>query len=505
MNQQATMGRSDTQTVSNRHVARLGLIVFLASWLSAGWYHQSRDWNVASRLMLVYSLGDRWSVSLDGFQRQTGDLAFKDGHYYCDKAPGFSLLATPAYIVGKFLFRWPNHPTNQDGFAYWPADAWVTWLSSGLASAMISWMIFQWLVSFQISPRNASICAITILWASPLAVYSTLAYGHQVASALLMGAALISIAKIRAGASQKWPALVGLLAGFGVLTELAQAPVAIAIGLVVLATDFHFRAILQNAIAMILGAMPSALILITYNFIAFGAPLDMGYFHHATQQFAKVHSAENPLGLNAPDLSRLMPLFFGEYRGLLFYAPWVALAPVGWYKMVSQKKWAFLTIALAGFLVPLWVNLSYPEWTGGWSTGPRLLVPALPWLGLASGYAIGSGSNRIRWIAIPCQIWGWLIATGFNGVGGRISQDNLRPVRDALWPLWSGGRLPRFWPGERFARTVPAELANHFFGFNFSDGRLWILLLCVVQVLCVVCILLVTRYKPLNKAETPPE
>ena len=59
---------------------RGAMAVFLAVWLASGWFWQSRDWNVASRLMLVYALGDRGSLSIDGLQRQTGDLAFKDGH-----------------------------------------------------------------------------------------------------------------------------------------------------------------------------------------------------------------------------------------------------------------------------------------------------------------------------------------------------------------------------------------------------------------------------------------
>ena len=43
------------------------------------------------------------------------------------------------------------------------------------------------------------------------------------------------------------------------------------------------------------------LILLTYNQLAFGSPWDMGYFHHATKQFADVHNADNPLGLRFPD------------------------------------------------------------------------------------------------------------------------------------------------------------------------------------------------------------
>lgn len=479
-----------------------GLAVFLAAWLTAGWFHQSRDWNVASRLMLVYALGDRGTVSIDGLQRQTGDLAFKDGHYFCDKAPGFSLLATPSYIAGKAIFGWPDHPTNHDGFAHWPADAWVTWFSSGLASALIALLLFKILTNFSIPQRAAALASILTIWASPMAVYATLAYGHLVASCLMLGAAAIVLTDKRI--SQKKSIFIGLLAGFAVLTELAQAPVAVAIGIAAMLGDFKISHAFQNAIGMIVGALPSALVLFVYNFIAFGSPLDMGYFHHTTQQFAKVHSADNPLGLGVPDFSRFMPLFWGEYRGLFFYAPWIILAPVGWGLMIRQKQWKMLWLTLAGFLVPLWVNLSYPEWTGGWSTGPRLLLPALPWLGLAAGYSLQIKIDRL--IAIPAYVWGWCIAFLFVGVGGRISQNIIRPMRDAVIPLWTGGKLPPFWPGERFASAVPAELAEHFFQIQISDTRLWMFFYLISQIILLLIVIISSGpVRPVEKADTPQE
>ena len=49
------------------------------------------------------------------------------------------------------------------------------------------------------------------------------------------------------------------------------------------------------------GAAIPTLILLGYNQLAFGSPWQMGYFHHATQQFAEVHNVGNPLGLALPE------------------------------------------------------------------------------------------------------------------------------------------------------------------------------------------------------------
>jgi len=341
------------------------VLTFLAVWLTSGWYLQARDWNVASRLMLVYALGDRGSISLDGLDKQTGDLAFKDGHYYCDKAPGYSLLALPSYLGGKWLFGFEPHPLGQPGFAHWPADAWVTWCTSGLAAAIIAMSLAKMLAWVDVPNGFASLMAVGAIWGSPLAVYATLAYGHLVSSALLIVAGALVLSPGSMGISKGRAFLIGLTAGLGVLVELAQAPFAIAIGLAALGRCHGMKARFDSAVMMLLGAAPAAIVLLGYNFVAFGSPFDMGYFYHATKRFAEVHSAKNPLGLTRPDFSKLRPLFWGEYRGLVFYAPWIVLAVPGWGLMMRDRRFVMLWISLIGCAVPLWVNLSYPEWTGG--------------------------------------------------------------------------------------------------------------------------------------------
>ena len=68
-------------------------------------------------------------------------------------------------------------------------------------------------------------------------------------------------------------------------------------------------------------------LLLTYNFLAYGSAFDMGYAHHAVPRFREVHSNQNPLGLRLPRWELVRPLLLGEYRGLLVYAPVMVLAP----------------------------------------------------------------------------------------------------------------------------------------------------------------------------------
>src|SRR5690606_40984765 len=51
--------------------------------------------NSVTRIGLSHALATRGELTIDGVARHTMDKAFYRGHYYCDKAPGISLLCVP--------------------------------------------------------------------------------------------------------------------------------------------------------------------------------------------------------------------------------------------------------------------------------------------------------------------------------------------------------------------------------------------------------------------------
>ncbi len=121
---------------------RLQVSVFLALLGSYAYFWHARDWNTASRLILTYALVDRGTVRLDGLDQQTGDIARFQGHYYCDKLPGFSFAATVPYALARMVLGLPAHPLSPPppprtlATAHWPADYWTTLGSSGLFTAL---------------------------------------------------------------------------------------------------------------------------------------------------------------------------------------------------------------------------------------------------------------------------------------------------------------------------------------------------------------------------------
>ena len=82
-----------------------------AAWMVFGWlflsyayFFQGGGWNPNSRLDLTRAIAERGSIAIDAYVANTDDWAHsggQGGHYYTNKAPGFSFLAVPFYALGR--------------------------------------------------------------------------------------------------------------------------------------------------------------------------------------------------------------------------------------------------------------------------------------------------------------------------------------------------------------------------------------------------------------------
>ena len=168
------------------------------------------------------------------------------------------------------------------------------------------------------------------------------------------------------------------------------------------------------------------------------------------------------------------PLLWGRYRGLFFYAPILILALPGWVLLMLRRRWG---LAIVSFLVcasVLLVNLSYPEWTGGWSTGPRLLLPLIPFAMipvaglLASRRAMDEGGDAGSQPPWPSSAVsrcscsrGPAAASPTRSVdAGRGRVLLTEPLADAVWPIWTGqDPIPGWRYRERFCRNLVSYVA----------------------------------------------
>ncbi|AGA25924.1 hypothetical protein Sinac_1545 [Singulisphaera acidiphila DSM 18658] len=478
--------------------------VFVILLGSYAFFWHARDWNSASRLMLTYSIVDRGTVLLDGLDQQTGDIAKFHGRYYSDKLPGYSLLATLPYALAKTGLGLPPHPRNVAGLAYWPADYWTTLGTSGLFSALSGVLLTILARDLGCGPRRSLLVGLSYGLATPAYAYATMSHGHQAtAFALLASFALLW----REG--QGRPALraffAGVLAAYAAVIELQVGPVSAILGFYLLALVLARKRKPARLGEFAVGASLPTLLLLGYNVLAFGSPWDMGYFHHATDAFQKVHSAENPLGLRGFAGAHVIPLLWGGYRGLFFYAPILIFAIPGWIVLANRREWGMAVVSAATALAIFLVNLSYPEWTGGWSTGPRLLVPLFPFAMLPVAATLAAGGVLTTWIAVGLALAGGVLMLLFQGIGAHVPQFIADPLLDVVLPLWSGADLPPWWVSGRFARNLVgllmpgrlAQLPERWQGLQFAP-------LVVAQILAILGASRLTRRPPTLKGPADP-
>jgi hypothetical protein len=353
---------------------------------------------------------------------------------------------------------------------YWPADYWITLGTSGLLTACTGALLVLLARDFGATPRVSAVVGLAYGLSTPAYAYATLAYGHQ-ASAFALLASFLLIWKKGPRFGRLRLATAGFLAASASVIELQVGPVSAILGIYLIVEVLQRRYPFTGLLAFAAGAMIPTLALLLYNQSAFGSPWDMGYSHHTT--FGHVHTEDNPLGLKAPDWSKLGPLLVGPYRGLFVYAPILVLAPPGWIVLAWRRRWAPAIVSFLVCAAVLLVNLCYPEWTGGWSTGPRLLVPLVPFAMipvaglLAEG---GRGAVALRLAAASLALVGGLEMLLFQGAGARIPDafaveyagrpvkvPLAEPLRDAVWPLWAGDPTSRHLGG--FALNLVAMAA----------------------------------------------
>jgi hypothetical protein len=147
-------------------------------------------------------------------------------------------------------------------------------------------------------------------------------------------------------------------------------------------------------------------------------------------------------------------LLWGGYRGLLFYAPVVAASLPGWVVLGMRRFWGMALVTALIVATVFLVNLSYPKWEGGWCTGPRLLVPLLPFAMLPVAALLGRG---VRPATVPITVLalaGGVVILLFQGAGARVPQYVADPLHDAVWPVWRGDPIPAWATGARFTRNL---------------------------------------------------
>jgi hypothetical protein len=129
-----------------------------------------------------------------------------------------------------------------------------------------------------------------------------------------------------------------------------------------------------------LGLLGPFIAVCAYHTLCFGTPFTTNYSHQ-NPQFSEAGSTVLNI-FATPRWDLLLAILFSPFRGLFFSSPVLLLGGVGLVILLRANRRAHSEglLAIASIVFLLLFNMSFNGWTGGWTTVPRYLGPAVPFL-----------------------------------------------------------------------------------------------------------------------------
>jgi hypothetical protein len=326
----------------------------------------------------------------------TGDVAFYNGQFHPNKAPGASFLAVPAYFILYQIEQFFG--LNTDNWWILTVNFWLTAVFSvGLISAAGCIIFYR---CARLICNGYDFCCLlatcALAFGSLFFPNATILYEHNMVGVLLL-ASFYMLYKTKGAwdvfgdnilhdtthankQNQRYVFLSGLCAGCAAITSYIAAVIVLLLALYLILISRK-----RNLLFFGLGLLGPFVLLCMYNIACFGIPFTTNY------------SYENPLFqkqgtvarlFSTPQWEVLLLILCSPFRGLFFYSPVVMLAVPGVVCLFHTKRTrteAWLILAV--FCLFLLFNISFNAWHGGWCIGPRYLVPALPFLMLPAAIA----------------------------------------------------------------------------------------------------------------------
>lgn len=441
--------------IRHRSDVALAWAVFAGLLLAHAWFSNElprfRQPNAWSRLYLALAIAEEGRFTVDTQVARYGrveDLATRDGHWYSDKAPGVSLLLAPIALVLRHTLL----PVASD-----PTAMLIALRLLGVSlPAVLFWAATRSLWAEAAGgPRRGLAVIVAGALGTPFFAYATTLFSHAVAGmlafagfALVRSAARLDAARARAARARI--AAAGLALGAALASDYVLLLAVPVLSLYAILCRPDGR--LGRAAALAAGALAPAAFTLAYHQICFGSPLAVGFHFHADPAY-RAGYAGGLLGIQWPEPRALLELTLLPRRGLFYYAPVLLLAPLGWARAWRRPGARAETLAAAATVAAILLfAITTVDWTGGWSFGPRYLVPAIPFLltGVAAAIrdAAPASAVAIAFRALACV---GLVATALGAASFPFFP---REFESPLWQL----ALPLLLEGHRMPSLVASGL-----------------------------------------------
>jgi len=422
------------------------------------------DQNTNSRMDMIVAVVQDGTFQIDRYVNNTVDFAKVGDHFYSDKPPGAGFLGIPVYaglrvllqtpFVDQLVTRLANNPAfqatlNADGTGI-SADkvriaisqVVITYLVATLPSILLGLLLYRFLRRMNIKPGVSLLAVLVYALLTPVFAYASEFYSHQLSAALLF-AAFYLLSDRQKIAKAGWLLLAGLLIGYAVISEyqvVLIAGILFGYSFYRLLRDGNWRKIGFVALA---GFVVMAVWMI-YNTAIFGGPLNISYAYSADWT---VQHHTGFMSLTFPHWDAFWGMTFSLFRGLFILSPILLLAfpgLVSWWR--SKDYRSELTVIVLVILSMGLFNSSSIMWWGGFSVGPRYLLPALPFMALSLGVFLSRNLQR-SWIQFSTAILAAIsfVSTWAMTLAGQAFPPDtiLNPFSQYVLPNWQSGNIAR--------------------------------------------------------------
>jgi hypothetical protein len=408
---------------------RIAIAIFVIVAVGYGYFFGGGGWNQNSHFALTRAIVEDGTLHVDPYVVSSGDLARgRGGHFYANKAPGLSILGLPPFATVRAAAG--AGLVDLSSYTFFLIAAWfATFAICGGGGALLAAAFFLYARSrFDARRRFAAIVAFALAFGTNLFGFSTLYFAHVPSAALHF----VSFVLVISGA---WPFLAGLAAGAAGATNYLLVPFA-----ALLAVIFFVRTRSAAGLARFVGgaALP-AIGLALYHWRAFGSP-----FRTAMETMNPAFVSRDALFLGIvelPKLSALSGITVSPYRGLLYLSPFLAFAILGivrfWRARELRIDFSYAVFAIVFFLL---FNSSFNGWEGGFSIGPRYLIPIIPF--------VATFLLMVRWKKPVAVLFALAVAVSCvhnfaaTAVDPQPSGSIASPLEEYIYPLLTTGRYP---------------------------------------------------------------
>lgn len=340
----------------NLSLSRFLLIFFLINLLISSFYLDSwRNANTTSRVLQVRALSETGTLNIDKFHDETIDKSFVNNHYYSDKAPLPAFLIYSIYQPLLLTGILP-HPEEDNGLTIFLIGSLIT---GSLSFTLIILLIFNKLIKSGHDISSALILSTLPFYTSMFFVYAGTFYAHL----LVVLFVLSGLEHIQ---NSKSFFLAGLYSGAAFLSEYLTAIIAFIWFLQILRNES-----VKKAAYFGLGVSPFVIGFFIYNFLI------TGNIFKTTYAYQVYYELENG-GFTFPNVMALFEMTFLPRKGVLFYSTiLLCFIPLLLKIKRSDLQGILMNYSLLPVIAYFIALSSFEEWGGGWTYGPRYLMPAV--------------------------------------------------------------------------------------------------------------------------------